>query len=247
MEDTKKTREQLLGEVRDLRFRVAELEETEKTLRAGESMHLAMMDAIADGIHINDAGGRYLAVNAETARRHGMSVDDIRSKTPFDLYEPNIARIAADHYRHIMQTGEAMETEMVFPDHRPQYRHIQRSPMRNQAGEIIGVVTVSRDVTARKKAEKELWRERDFTSAVLDTMGSLLLVLDRDARIVRINRAFERVTGYAFEEVKDKPIRMVFPLAGDSGQGTDVFDAILSGQFPDTGEDRLVTGIIGRG
>ncbi|NIS38577.1 PAS domain S-box protein, partial [Candidatus Saccharibacteria bacterium] len=42
-------------------------------------------------------------------------------------------------------------------------------------------------------------------NAVLDTAGALVTVLDTEARIVRFNRACERISGYSFEEVKGRP------------------------------------------
>lgn len=47
----------------------------------------------------------------------------------------------------------------------------------------------------------ELTKERDFISAVLDTCGALVIVFDAAGRIVYLNRALERVLGYASEEL----------------------------------------------
>ncbi len=46
------------------------------------------------------------------------------------------------------------------------------------------------------KTEEDIKKERDFMSAVLDTVGSMVLVLDRDGEIVHFNHACEEVTGY---------------------------------------------------
>jgi PAS domain S-box-containing protein len=48
---------------------------------------------------------------------------------------------------------------------------------------------------------EELRRERDFIAAVLDTAGSLVIVLDRMGHIVRFNRACELISGYTAAEV----------------------------------------------
>ena len=48
------------------------------------------------------------------------------------------------------------------------------------------------------KLGDELRKERDFISAVLSTAGALVVVLDRQGRIVRFNRACEKLTGYFF-------------------------------------------------
>jgi PAS domain S-box-containing protein len=55
---------------------------------------------------------------------------------------------------------------------------------------------------ARKNTE--LGTERDFVTAILDTVGSLVLVLDSECRILRANRAWEKTTGYSSEEVKGR-------------------------------------------
>src|SRR5204863_7833305 len=44
-----------------------------------------------------------------------------------------------------------------------------------------------------------------LTAAVLDTMAGLVLVVDREARVVRFNRACEELTGYRFAEVAGRP------------------------------------------
>ena len=53
----------------------------------------------------------------------------------------------------------------------------------------------------RKQAQEVLRTERDFVSTVLDTAGSLVVVLDADGRIIRFNRACQQTTGYSFGEV----------------------------------------------
>src|SRR5208282_3585140 len=55
-----------------------------------------------------------------------------------------------------------------------------------------------------------LHQERNVLSAILDTVGALVLVLDRDGRIIRFNRACEQLTGYDFAEAEGKPIWDLF-------------------------------------
>lgn len=50
--------------------------------------------------------------------------------------------------------------------------------------------------TERERAQAELARERDFVSTILDAEGALVIVLDRNGNIVRVNRALERLCGY---------------------------------------------------
>ncbi|MFP5230061.1 MAG: PAS domain S-box protein [Acidobacteriota bacterium] len=54
---------------------------------------------------------------------------------------------------------------------------------------------------ARQRIERALMVERNFVSAVLDTMSALVLVVDTAGRIVRFNRACEQISGYTFAEL----------------------------------------------
>lgn len=83
------------------------------------------------------------------------------------------------------------------------------------------------DVTERKKAEEELKRERNFVSAVLDTAGALVLILDPEGHILRCNRACEEITGYSISEIRDKHFADVFILPEETEVVKERFEEIL--------------------
>jgi len=59
-------------------------------------------------------------------------------------------------------------------------------------------------IAERIKAERELRRERDFAESLIETAPAIVLVLDPDGRIVRINPYMEEISGYRLEDVKGK-------------------------------------------
>jgi diguanylate cyclase (GGDEF)-like protein/PAS domain S-box-containing protein len=80
------------------------------------------------------------------------------------------------------------------------------NPVCDQAGNLTHYNGFLLDVSEMQDTAQALQAERDFADAVMDTVGALVIVLDRDGRIVRFNRACERVTGYRFEEVKGRSV-----------------------------------------
>src|SRR5499427_6300871 len=46
--------------------------------------------------------------------------------------------------------------------------------------------------------------ERDFISAVLDTVAGFVIVLDSECRILRVNRSWEEMTCYSIDEVRGR-------------------------------------------
>jgi PAS domain S-box-containing protein len=99
------------------------------------------------------------------------------------------------------------------------------------------ILSVIRDITERKKAEQSLQTERDFASSILSTIGGLIIVLDREGRIVRFNRSCEIVTGYSFEEVKGKQFWDLFILPEELQGVKDTFAQLTSGMFPNQHEN----------
>ncbi len=84
---------------------------------------------------------------------------------------------------------------------------------------------VAFDITDLKRTEEALQDERNVVSAILDTVGALVIVLDRDGRIVRFNRACEQLTGYSFEEARGRFLWDLFFVPDEREQ----FRALLPG------------------
>ena len=86
--------------------------------------------------------------------------------------------------------------------------------IRQEDGRPWFIHGVGVDVTELKQAEGALHQERNLLSGILDTVGALVVVLDREGRIIRFNRACEELTGYGSDEAQGQPIWDLF-LAGD--------------------------------
>ena len=92
-----------------------------------------------------------------------------------------------------------------------------------------------------KRSEVGLREERDLISAILEVAGALVLVLDREGRIVRFNRACERITGYTVDEVTGVPFWDLFLVAEEIGPVKAVFARLVAGQFPSRYENYWLT------
>ncbi len=103
---------------------------------------------------------------------------------------------------------------------------------------------------AMKRAEEHLKSESDFISAVLDTVGALVVVLQRDGRIALFNQACAQATGYTFEEVEGQPFWELLLIPAEVEPVKEVFAELAAGNFPNKhvnywltkqGERRLIS------
>lgn len=116
----------------------------------------AMINHIPDYIYAKDADGHFLFVNEAVVRDNGFDhASELIGKTDFDLHSFDAATSIAEVERRVMTSGLAdlgiEERALRGGDER--WLMMSRVPLRNGKGESIGVVGMSRDITARKAAE----------------------------------------------------------------------------------------------
>src|SRR5487761_2717938 len=95
--------------------------------------------------------------------------------------------------------------------------------------EIVCYEGTLEDISDRRAAEKQIRTERDFSSAVIDTAGSLVLILDREGCIVRINQACETLTGKSLHDVAGQPIWEALSSPEDSARIRKHYRRVLGG------------------
>ena len=103
----------------------------------------------------------------------------------------------------------------------------------------------ARDVTIarleKKKTENRLRSERDFNAALIETVGALIVVLDRDGVILRFNRACENSTGYSANEVLGKHVWDMLLTPEERDPVKNVFMQLQAGHFPNTHQNYWLT------
>jgi PAS domain S-box-containing protein len=131
-------------------------------------------------------------------------------------------------------TGNPLRSayRVLSRDGRVIWFHCEAKMVRKEDGEPWFIHGVGFDITHLKQTEQALQEERNVASAILDTVGALVVVLDSDGHILRFNRACEQTTGYSFAEVQGKFIWDLFAGAEEGEQFKSVFQKTLADQLP---------------
>ena len=93
-----------------------------------------------------------------------------------------------------------------------------------------------RTLRSHQRMERALTVERNFVSAVLDTVSALVLVLDTAGRIVRFNRACERVSGYSFAQLVGRPCPEELFLPEERVRALELFEQARNGTLQESYE-----------
>ena len=75
------------------------------------------------------------------------------------------------------------------------------APIRDTAGEMIGVVLIFRDVTEQRRTEREVRQSEARKSAILETALDCIITMDHEGNVVEFNPAAEKTFGYSRDQV----------------------------------------------
>jgi PAS domain S-box-containing protein len=122
-------------------------------------------------------------------------------------------------------TGSPLRSayRVMARDGRVVWFHCEARLVRRENGEPWFVHGVGFDITEVKLAQDALREERNVVSAIFDTVAALIVVLDREGRIVRFNRACDRMFGYSVEESSGRPIWDLFVAPEQAGEFRSLF------------------------
>ena len=102
--------------------------------------------------------------------------------------------------------------------------------MRHDDGRPWFIHGIGFDITELKRTEEALQEERNVASAILDSVGTLVVVLDPQMRIVRFNRVCEETTGYSFRDVRSRFIWDLMTLPEQAERFRAAFEEVQNGR-----------------
>ena len=171
----------------------------EMRVRESEHRFRTLVESSTDLVWEVDENLRYTYLSPRLRDVLGFEPAELLGASPFSIMPPEeatrVRAIVADAITRRLPFSN-VENVCIGRDGGSVVLETSGRPVFDDAGRFWGYRGIDRDITARKTAELTLQRERDFVSAVLDTVAALVLVLDRQGRILRFNRACEQMTGY---------------------------------------------------
>ncbi|MBN1887899.1 MAG: PAS domain S-box protein [Thermoflexales bacterium] len=181
MDDSRKTKAQLVAELEALRQRVAEMESSDtacrpswpadgpveggsppvgQELQYSEALFRALVENATDIICLQDLQGRY--VYCHVPPRYNLLAQEAVGKTPYDFFDPDTAGEFMERVRCAMSSGEPQQYESQFIwQGQPIWFDDYVYPVKDAGGQPIAVGVIARDITKRKQAEEALCKSKE--------------------------------------------------------------------------------------
>ena len=193
-----------------------------------------LIDALPDVVFTKDTSGRFVSSNPATLALVGFDREEqLAGKTVFDLYPPDIAeQLHADDVQ-VLSGRPLMDREERIVDAKGMsiWRWTIKVPLRTAAGEVVGLIGISRDISDRKRTEAERDRVLAQLRIQIERLPLAFFLTGGDFRITRWNPAAERMFGFTEAETLGKhPFEIMVPPESQPLLAS-LFDQIKAGDM----------------
>ncbi|WP_269524691.1 SpoIIE family protein phosphatase [Coraliomargarita parva] len=125
-----------------------------------------LMEQTPDRIYIKDRQSKFVSVSKALAQRHKFrNRHDIEGMTDFDVFSIEHAQQAYDDEQEIMRTGVPIINKIekeTWPDGSVSWVSSTKAPLYLGSGRLVGILGISRDVTAETIAQEKLARSEQL-------------------------------------------------------------------------------------
>jgi PAS domain S-box-containing protein len=192
---------------------VTERKKTEVALRMSEAKLRSIVENSTDQIFMIDDNNRYLFVNKSLADSLGKRPEDIIGKSITDVYPPETAAQFKGNTRNVFATGKSMFVdEKMVVNNQELDISTALNPVLDAQRNVIAVTGIVRDVTERKKIEKELHESEERFRIIFEGATDGILVADiKTQRFVLANPEMCQMAGYPLEDLLKLSVPDIHP------------------------------------
>ncbi len=196
------------------------VEDRTRDLSESRTKYKLLADNVSDTIWTMDLNTRFTYVSPSGFRMSGYTVEEMKGKTLADMLTPASLAVAMQSMQERFEDPDApdtvsLELEMIKKDGTTIWAGVSSTIMRDEEGNVTGLLGVTRDISDRKAAEEALRvSEEKFRNIVESSpMGMHMYHLEEDDRLVFVgsNPASDRILGMDNTQFEGMTIEEAFP------------------------------------
>ncbi|MBI4672895.1 MAG: PAS domain S-box protein [Chloroflexi bacterium] len=189
--------------------RTAELETERNLMRT-------LIDNMPDMIYAKDRDSKFILANVATAQSMGVAAPaDLLGKSDFDFHPRALAEEFRADEVSLMTQGVPLVNKQEFvimPGGQTVYLSSTKVPLRNAAGQVIGLVGIDRDVSTARAREEQYRR-------IVENAHEGIVTTNADHTIVFHNARAAEILGYASDELLGQtPLLIAAPQDRETAQ-----------------------------
>lgn len=208
---------------------ITERKKAEKAVADEQILLKTLINNIPDLIYVKDLEARKIISNKADLEMMGFTDEkDVIGKTDFDFYNPVFAKKTFDEDMSVIHSGIPIinRIELISgANGEEKYISTSKVPLKNDSGEIIGLVGVGHDITRIRQTEQKLVQ----LSKGIEQSPASIVITDMNGNIEYANPKLTEISGFTFEEVKGQNPRIFQSGLTSKKEYRKLWDTILSG------------------
>lgn len=165
--------------------------------RASERRLRTMFETANEGIWLVDRAGKTQYANTRLAALLGLPLETLATANAFEFVFPDDVPFAQELFAAVLSgTSQEFDFRLRRPDGQEKRVLIGASPVRDDAGRIVGILGFLSDVTARRTAEAALSRANERFALAADAVHSMIFEWDIATGSFERSAGVYPITGY---------------------------------------------------
>lgn len=175
-----------------------------KELSEIDKQNQVILGSLTDGYYEIDMNGRFAFLNQSLCAILGYSKDELIGMELINLMDQRMANKIYSSLNTVYHSNEpvkSVEWEYTRKDGSKRFAEGSISVVKNKEGHSIGFRGIIRDITERKRAEKELLDTKVKLESFINNSSDAIVIVDLEGNTVQVNPAFEKMFDWNEQEV----------------------------------------------
>lgn len=226
---------------------IDERKRAEEALEESERKMAYIINSLPEATFVIDKNGKVLLWNKAIEELTGIKAENITGK---DNYEyalpffnsriPTLINMVLNYNEELTKGYSCIERlkdgsligEVFCPaiGDSGAYLWVKATPLRDMDGNIVGAIESFKDITERKKAEKELRYQKQCFETLFRNSFEAIALLDKNHEIIEVNSEFERVFRFNSEEIRGKNIDLLLAPGEKLAEAKEITKSVYNGK-----------------